>query len=209
MKIALLSLSLLFVTAQSFALAVKADKEAAKGCMGMVSMDDAKAVMTEFNIKTSGATSDEVRTLGTGLTWIKKLNDGRVPLEAVSKNKDGFTFKFINGTGNSHEAGWGVEIRRNGKKNYGENVAQLVHELGHLIGNQGGYTQYRNYVGGKYCKVSGYSDDRANEQFAEVFAAFVTKPELISKNPSSTCALTYKFFSRVFFSNGELAKSCN
>ena len=41
-----------------------------------------------------------------------------------------------------------------------------------------------------------------------VFAAFVTYPELITRNGSKACQQAYQFFSRALFDNGKLAATC-
>ncbi len=108
----------------------------------------------------------------------------------------------------SRQTGTEIQIARQGAKQFGSDVAQLVHELGHLVGNQGAYAMYLEHVGSAPCVVSGYSDDKFNEQFAEVFAAFVTKPELIAENNSAACKKAFKFFKNVLFATGEKVRQC-
>lgn len=203
-----LVLAMLFACNSAFALSVKHNKAAARGCIPRISQAEAQAAIKRFNLTTQNAKPEEIRALGTGLVWIEKLNGGRPLPEAVAKGSP-YAFIFKDGNGHSRQTGGGIILKRNGAKNYSTNVAQLVHELGHLVGNQGGYGQYRKYVGTKPCVVSSYSASKFNEQFAEVFAAFVTYPELIENNDSKACQMAFQFFSRAMFDNGNLAKTCD
>jgi len=202
-------LSLAALTPSAHAESVKADPMAAKGCMPRASVADAEAAIHRFNLSTVNARPQEIQTLGTALIWIEKLNDGRPLSRAIPAA--GYAYNFQSAVMNSHQADNEIRVNRNGDKNYGENVAQLVHELGHLIGNRdpqakvdpdhNAYAEYYDFVGPRYCVVSSYSDDNHHEQFAEVFAAFVTRPELLKNNPSPACKKAYQFFATKIFSN--------
>lgn len=198
----------IFLSAQARAAAVKHFAPASKGCIPTVSLDQARGVMARFNVTTKNATVEEERALGTGLVWIEKLNDGAPIQSAIWRGRQPYPFQFNNSFGYSRQTGGGIHIARHGNREFGRNVAQLVHELGHLVGNMGVYAEYRKAVNNRYCVVSGYSDDRANEQFAEVFAAFVTHPSLIRDNKSAACQAAYKFFKEKLFAKGELADKC-
>lgn len=187
---------------------VKADTMAAKGCTPRVSVAEARAALKRFHLQTLNARPREVQTLGTALVWIEKLNGGKPLSEAVVEG--GYVYNFQNAHRFSHQASGEIRVNRNGIKNYGENTAQLVHELGHLIGNRGGYEAYHDFMGPHhYCRVSSYSDDNLHEQFAEVFAAFVTRPDLIKRNPSPDCRKAFQFFAKQVFANaGPVALRC-
>lgn len=200
--------AVLLATPLVFGLAVKHDSVAAKGCMNIVSLSQAESALARFNLTTENAKESEIRALGTGLMWIEDLNGDRPLKLATGPGSRPYPFIFKNVGKNSRQTGAGIEIARQGAKNFGSNVAQLVHELGHLVGNQGAYAMYRQHVGTTPCKVSGYSDDKFNEQFAEVFAAFVTKPELIAESKSTACKKAFKFMSQVLFATGERARNC-
>lgn len=199
---------LLFVSPLVWGLAVKHDAVAAKGCTNIVSQNEAESALRRFNLTTSNATNAEVRAVGTGLVWIEELNGGRPLAWAMGQGSRPYPFKFQNNGANSWQAGDGIHIARRGEKHFGTNVAQLIHELGHLVGNAGGYALYRKQVGATPCVVSGYSDDKPNEQFAEVFAAFVTKPELIADSNTSACRKAFKFMRDTLFASGEKARDC-
>lgn len=191
-----------------YALAVKHDSVAARGCMNIVSLSQAESALARFNLTTQNAKESEIRALGTGLMWIEDLNGDRPLALAKGPGTRPYPFIFKNVGRNSRQTGVGIEIARQGDKHFGTNVAQLVHELGHLVGNQGAYDMYRREVGTAPCVVSGYSDDKFNEQFAEVFAAFVTKPELIAESKSTACKKAFKFFQNTLFATGEKARNC-
>lgn len=208
LKSVLLMGGILITTHSAFGLAVKHDSVAAKGCMNIVSLSQAESALARFNLTTENAKESEIRALGTGLMWIEDLNGDRPLAMAKGPGSRPYPFIFKNAGKNSRQTGAGIEIARQGGKQFGSNVAQLVHELGHLVGNQGAYAMYREHVGSAPCVVSGYSDDKFNEQFAEVFAAFVTKPELIAESKSAACKKAFKFFSQTLFSTGEKARQC-
>lgn len=212
MKSILISLAVFFATLtvvspSAFAIAVKANPKAARGCIPRVSLQVAQAEMKKFNLAAVNAKPEEIRTLGTGLFWVEKLAGGK-PLSLATAQANPYSFRFANGYGVSRQTGGGIQITRNGQKNYGQNVAQLVHELGHFVGNNGGYEAYREAMKGRYCIVSSYSASRFNEQFAENFAAFVANPNIIKANKSVGCQRSYQFFSKRLFARGDLAEKC-
>jgi hypothetical protein len=187
---------------------VKARAEAAQGCIPKVSLPRANAVIERFQLDHVNATKEEIQSLGTALVWIEKLNGGEPLPVAVASEDDGYTYKFLSEMGSSQQMEHAIVVRRNGEKKNGENVAQLVHELGHFIGNRGVYGAYRAATKGSYCVVSSYSDDKPNEQFAEAFAAFVTVPDLMKSIDSPGCKRAYAFFKNELFAKGELADKC-
>lgn len=209
MAIAIFCLSLTsLMTPKAKAKAVKHDRAAAKGCISKLSYDEALRALERFNLTTVNGSREEITALGTGLVWLEELNNGQ-PLEmAIYRGPNKYPFIFKNKGTHSQQTPAGIVISRRGALKFGSNVAQLIHELGHLVGNQGGYADYYHHVGKAPCVVSGYSDDRFNEQFAEVFAAFVTRPNLIKRNPSVACKKAWNYFSHVLFSTGENAMAC-
>ncbi|MEY4615582.1 MAG: hypothetical protein RJB66_542 [Pseudomonadota bacterium] len=213
-KRTLLAIAIFFLSLTSFlspvaiAKAVKHDRAAAKGCISKLSYDEALSALERFNLTTVNGSREEITALGTGLVWIEELNDGK-PLDmAIYRGPNKYPFIFKNKGTHSQQTPAGIIISRRGAMKFGSNVAQLIHELGHLVGNQGGYADYYHHVGKAPCVVSGYSDDRFNEQFAEVFAAFVTRPNLIKRNPSAACKKAWNYFSNVLFSTGDNAMAC-
>ncbi|HRK07643.1 MAG TPA: hypothetical protein PLZ57_07715 [Pseudobdellovibrionaceae bacterium] len=78
----------------------------------------------------------------------------------------------------------------------------LVHEIGHYVGNRGGY---RGYPGG--CRISQYcthsmsgrphsAHQQKREEFAEVFAAYVLQPDRLRRHPG--CQAAYQHLRRMF-----------
>lgn len=194
-------------TNAAFAVAVKANQKAARGCVPRISLEQAQDEIKKFNLKTINAKPEEIRTLGTGLFWVEKLA-GNKPLTQATARGNGYSFRFYERHGVSRQTGNQIEISRNGAKQYGQNVAQLIHELGHFVGNNGAYAEYRTAMKGKYCIVSSYSASRFGEQFAENFAAFVTNPGLIKNSNNAGCKASYEFFSKKLFVRGDLADKC-
>lgn len=87
-----------------------------------------------------------------------------------------------------------------------------MHELGHKVGHasfargEKFYDAYSRLAG--RCYPTRYSRHNRNEEFAEVFAAFLTNPEILSRGDAA-CKRAFAFFSRdVFRENGSLA-SCD
>ena len=189
------------------ALAVKHDPVAARGCIPMVSLEKANEEISKYNLRTVGAKPEELKTLGTGLFWLEKLDYGQ-PLDELNNAGPAYTITFADGSRFSHRTPEGILIHRNGYHQFGRNEAQIIHEIGHQVGRHGAYEEYIKATRGQYCIVSGYSGANSNEQFAEVFAAFVTKPSLIRNNGSVGCKRAYKYFSENLFANGELAGKC-
>lgn len=158
----------------------------------------------------------ERMALAKGLAQITALNGGR--FKPFKKTR----IEFVDRTGHSEELGrrpgddsYRITMNRcdpDGKNCSANNVAHLVHELGHQLGNsyyrdeETYYQAYKRLVRGD-CYPTAYSDDRFNEQFAEVFSAYVTHPELL-KTGGPVCERAYAFFAAdVFIHNGFLA-SC-
>lgn len=87
------------------------------------------------------------------------------------------------------------------------NVAMVAHELGHQVGNTGGwYGKYNAAVRTPchfttYCTAS-HGFGARNEEFAEVFAAYVTHPDLL-KNSSESCRQAYEFLKKEMFNGVE------
>ncbi len=185
-----------------------------KGCypVSRISLTEAEDIIKLQNLETNGANKLEKRTLGAALTWMHYLN-GDTPLRtAYWKGSGEYEIKIVDGDGSSGQRWDHIIIRRNGDKEHGESVAQHVHELGHLVGNNGAYGSYKSHMantGEGWCNVSSYSLSRFNEQFAEVFTAFVTEPELLTKNSKTpkACKAAFEFFED-WFSAGNRVQEC-
>lgn len=171
--------------------------------------DEAHQVIKAFKFPIPAtATEEEIQKLGSVLLTIQNLNGGTPLREAMSNGSYGF--RYENGDGHSAQQPQYILISRNGAKDFGMSAAQIAHELGHLVGNQGGYPRYQAAVNGEFCQITRYSyvSGNANEQFAEVFAAFVTAPWILQNHGSRACNKAWLFFRNEFFQNGELAEEC-
>jgi len=180
-----------------------------KGCIPVskVSTSEANSLMASQNVSIQNATDLEVRTLGAGLMRIQQLNGG--PLSSGMGPKiNGGPYPFIvrSGVESSGQRADHIQIMK--KKS--ESVVQYVHEYGHLVGNNGGYAAYQSYTGGSKCHITNYAMKSDNEQFAEVFGAFVTEPSSLLNNSRSpaACKKAYEFFAGKFFKNGNRVKEC-
>lgn len=211
---------LLFFSTEAFGLpqVLKRDPTAASGrCLipAVTTLEQARSVLSRYKIQTHEAKDVEKIALARGLAQAEALFGKRFRFAGVVR------FSFAERKGFSRYEGYdqkeGVhQIRMNrcdskGKNCAPNNVAHLLHELGHKIGNSQfvrGETFYEAYsrLAGK-CRPTAYSLTNRNEEFAEVFAAFLTHPELLSAG-NSDCQRAYEFFAQdVFVANGRLA-SC-
>lgn len=193
-----------------------------RGCVSAaeISTREADQLLASQNLSVraasgSGAVTDlEKRSVAAGIKRVQELNGG--PLRTgmgPSQNGGPYPFVFKDSNGSNQRVNQ-INIGRNtsrGHKHYGNSVAQHVHEWAHLIGNAGGYPAYRRAMGGAgYCMVSNYADNNANEQFAEVFTAFVTEPELLLNNSRTpaACRRAFEFFRDEFFDRGRNVENC-
>jgi hypothetical protein len=185
-----------------------------------VSASEARRLLASQNLDVraasgSGAVTDrELRSVGAAIKRVQELNGG--PLSTgmgPSQNGGPYPFVFKDENGSNQRVNQ-INIGRNtsrGHTHYGNSVAQHVHEWAHLIGNNGGYPAYRRAMGGAgYCLVSNYADNNANEQFAEVFTAFVTEPETLLNNSRTpeACRRAFNFFKNEFFNRGRNVENC-
>ncbi len=191
---------------------------------GCINKDSISGPMTDRLIQSQGlrtenATAREKRSLAAAIMRVQQLNGGPLRMGMGPGRNYPFKFKDANGSWQDDD---GIHIGR-GDHDHGNSVAQHVHEWAHLIGNQGGYEMFKEYMGGggsynrsDYCLVSGYADNVTRsgkvegEQFAEVLAAFVTQPSLLLNNRKTpnNCKKVFNFFRDKFFKKGSLVNSC-
>lgn len=134
-------------------------------------------------------TDREVNALAKGIRQVERLLGRPIP-RAWRTN-----YNYVNASGKWSQRSNGINVRRPAGSSKGENVARLMHELGHKIGNTGEYRLYRNYVDGKKCNITGYAMSKWNDQFSEVFSAYVTYPDLLK----ARCPKAFRFFSTKLF----------
>ncbi|MGE4130958.1 MAG: hypothetical protein AB7F86_04935 [Bdellovibrionales bacterium] len=174
----------------------------------------ADEILSQNQITTKDARPEERAALASGLAQIETLY-GERPLWV--RNVD---FRFAERVGYSSYQGMSkgrhrISMNRcnsKGSSCASNNVAHLMHELAHKIGHssyQSGETFYQAYerLAGR-CQPTRYSRRNSHEEFAEVFAAFITHPEILSQG-NSGCQRAYAFFAQdVFYRNGVQA-NCN
>ena len=205
-----------------YAYSLKNYPRPANGCTSYqeVSSAEADILLASQNLSVSNAsgsgavTAREKRTVAAAIKRVQELNGGPFQMGmGPSQNGGPYPFVFKDGNGSSQRASQ-INIGRNtsrGNNHYGNSVAQHVHEWAHLIGNNGGYPAYRSAMRGMgYCMVSNYADNNANEQFAEVFTAFVTEPEILLNNTRTpeACRVAFNFFKDEFFNRGRNVENC-
>lgn len=150
------------------------------------------AILQRNGIKTLGnPSSDDIAALAKGLAQVENLLDSPLP-QSWRQN-----YNFMYATGAWNQGAEYINIRRPKGSDQGTNVARLMHELGHKVGNSGIYQKYASYTGRTRCEFTGYAATKFNEEFAEVFAAFVTYPDILVKK----CPKAYAFMTNQLFPN--------
>jgi len=174
---------------------------------------EADQVLRVHNISTEGAKPEERISLASGVAHAAALAGGNAAFV-----KDSF-FTFETRSGYSRYAGVSrgkhqLQMNRclaTGLKCKPNNVAHLMHEMGHRVGHyraSGGrfYDAYEKL--GIKCHITSYSRKNMREEFAEVFAAFITRPELLTSG-SSACKKAFKFFAESVFRVDKSLVSCD
>lgn len=194
---------------------MKFDKIAQSGaCMvgTDISDEEAKAIISYYNIKAKGSTERERIEIAKVLFQASALSGGRFEPFV------GINFTFYSGKGHSW-AGDPIKLNRCSKKGQGcgsldyIGASRIAHEMAHRMGHASCENGKGTYYGNskkefKGCYPTRYSDDKSNEQFAEIISAFLTYPERLSSG-SAQCQKAYKYLSeQVFKTNGKLA-SCD
>ncbi len=177
---------------------------------GVSSQAEASELLGYYNIRMNGSRPEERIALANGLFQASALHGGVFSPMANTR------FDFACRRGPSRQTASGIQMNRcSGRKSRGQssNAPHLLHEIGHKVGNSSmgrGRTFYSAYsaaVRGT-CRLTNYAKKKRNEQFGEAFAAYLTRPELLS-NGSAECRRAYAFFAdQVFRQNGRLA-SCD
>ncbi len=178
------------------------------------SVPSADEILRSHNIILISALPVERMAMANGLTQASALLGGVVGFASNVQ----FTFAARKGYSSYNGVRKGMHLismnrcLSSGKSCAPNNVAHLMHELGHRVGHavypgtrEEFYSAYNRLVG--RCQPTSYSKKNTLEEFAEVFAAFITHPELLSGGDGG-CKRAFAFFSRdVFRANGTLA-SC-
>ena len=190
----------------------KGDATAIQGQCVPPLRESAADILNEAGVHTVDATVAEAKTLAKGIQKIEQLAGGNFePIRGASMHfyggrmrLGGYPFGRFNGSF--------VEIHRAGS-NSDTNLAHLMHELGHWVGAHDGlYDKYKESVSpcqySSYCKFVNTGQSPRNEEFAEVWAAFITHPEILYKG-SPNCKRAYNFFANEVFAKGKKFGRCN
>lgn len=135
--------------------------------------------------------SAEVAALAKGVAQVESLLGDPLPVPWRQN------YNFITATGSWNQGPTTINVRRPRGSPKGTNVGRMMHELGHRVGNSGVYQKYANYTGRTRCAITGYAASKFNEEFAEVFEAYVVYPDLLEKK----CPKAFDFMSTQLFPN--------
>jgi hypothetical protein len=166
-------------------------------------------VLSRNGIGTRGnASAAEKQVLANGIGKIQQLLRGR-PLPGSWRT----TYNYISRPNHKGRYTWNqgiaaINVRRPSGGSAGQNETRVIHELGHKVGNAGQYGRYKAFVGRRKCGITPYclthkQTDR-NEEFADSFAAFVTRPAQLK----AVCPEAYAFFSTKVFPGSNAISTC-
>lgn len=88
------------------------------------------------------------------------------------------------------------------------NIALIAHELGHQVGNGGGFQSGYEAAVPSSCRLTTYAGSNRREEFAEVFAAYVTNPSIF-QGKGQNCEKAFKFLTELFGETPENGTSIN
>ncbi len=187
---------------------VKVNPVASTGaCLNKVGSEKlAKAILARNNVHfSSKANPTQLKTLATAVYQIERLTGGQ------NKFISGVHLRFPKVKGFSQYR-VGTPYVDMGANFTDSNIAHITHEMGHYAGHAGLYPLYYKRV--PPCKFTNYTyayyhpSAKRNEEFAEAWAAFITRPELLSKSSIPACRRAYDFFLEIFPRGKQLA-SCD
>lgn len=184
---------------------LKLDPTAASGaCLNKVSSEkEAKLILARNKVKIAPtANADQLKTLATAVYQIERLSGGVNPYVAGVHLR----FPKVKGYSKYHVSTPYIDMGANFND---KNVAHITHEMGHYAGHAGLYPLYYKRV--PPCKFTNYTlsyyhpSAKRNEEFAEVWAAFITRPEFLKNSKIPGCQRAYDFFLEIFPRGKELA----
>ena len=209
---ALLMLGLAPIAARSHTMVAHLETQN-RQCLNTVNGSTQETIAS--GVRVSGATSSEMRLLNQAVAKINSLaaggrfsglNGARVVFHEYLHRVDSWGRPYCLPATQSRGP---VEIaRRCPPGTQGWNIIAsagtglLIHEMAHHVGNRGHYNGYP--IGcqvSQYCshKASGHAHtgtSRRNEEFAEVFTAFVVNPSLLHRTPG--CGPAIRHMERMF-----------
>ncbi|WP_374078785.1 hypothetical protein [Bdellovibrio bacteriovorus] len=159
-----------------------------------------KEILERNGIDYSGNPSEaEIAALAKGIAQVERLCGDPIP---HPWRQD---YKFIQASGKWNQGANTINVRRLKGSPKGTNVGRMMHELGHKVGNSGVYQQYARFTGRTRCRITGYAASKFNEEFAEVFEAYVVYPDLLKQK----CPKAFEFMvSRLFPNTNNKIASC-
>lgn len=200
-------------------LRVKLDERAANGSC-LVQPDEASsAILTRNEIKVVRQNGNEVeapirQALGIVMGTIESLGAAEFKAQQDVKFLIGDTAGFSfheSGTKLIHINPGAENIRNLHDKSLGgvHNVAMLTHELAHYISLRDGFAIQRKYEWAvwSHCELTDYAKTNRYEEFAEVFAAYVTNPSLL-QNQSAACDKARLFMASLLQESPSKSESC-
>lgn len=167
--------------------------------------EPANTILKRNGIQTIGANDKERAALALGIAQVERLLNKPIP----PNYRYHYQWKNASGAWNSGLSRVGfVTVKRPTGSPKGTLTGRMMHELGHRFGHADGnklYNEYRSHMRGKKCVVSTYCLKSLNEEFAEVFEAYIVNPDFLAKH----CPDSYSFFKNKVFRNPEnLLASC-
>lgn len=170
------------------------------------SLEDPTAeILTRNGIETAGATEPERTALAKGIAQVERLLGEPIPTDYR------YNYQWIQASGpwNSGISRPGfVTVKRFNGSPKGTLTGRMMHELGHRFGHANGgenYRAYQKHMRGKKCHITTYCGKNLNEEFAEVFEAYVVNPDFLAKY----CPDSFAFFKNTLFRNSEnILASC-
>ncbi len=112
--------------------------------------------------------------------------------------------------GNQNNIGTDFKSLFAGQDNYG----LIAHEIAHYFAGADKEKVFQNYIkalNGKHCQLTSYSHQNRKEEFAEIFAAYITMPQaftqFVSKAQQKVCTQAFKFMKELF-GEKEMTPTC-
>jgi hypothetical protein len=119
---------------------------------------------------------------------------------------------YIHGTNEIHISPGSQNLKNLADKRFGgiNNFAMLAHEIAHYISGRDDSSiqkKYDQFVI-EPCLVSGYSRTNRREEFAEIFASYLTNPELLIGR-GYACEVAVRFMGELFAEQASNRMSCD
>lgn len=168
-------------------------------------VEPAKTILARNGIDTLRASEQEKAALAKGVAQVERLLGNPLPRHYQ------YDYQWLEASGawNSGISRPGfVTVKRPRGSLRGQLTGRMMHELGHRFGHANAgqnYNEYRKHMRGRKCMITTYCGKSLNEEFAEVFEAYVVNPDFLAKH----CPDSYAYFKTKLFRNPEaLNVSC-